>query len=321
MNDTPPPQLIRAAGTVPWRLGSDGLEVALVHRPAYNDWSWPKGKLEPGEMWPVAAVRETREEMGLHVRLNAPLPDATYGVPNNGKPRPKIVKYWAARVVGGNGKLLHEVDEVRWLPPKKASKLLTYDHDNEQLDVMVARFEAGTLDTAPLMFVRHALAVPRKQWKKRDQLRPLNADGAVQAKALAHLLTAYDVAKLVSSQSERCATTFRWTEKALHLRTFRTDRLTEEEFAAKPRRALRAIDDLATWSVKRGCASALCTHGPLIPSLLRHLAADADHGSAEFLRQAADENMHKGEAIAIHLQTRTKKRRVIAVESHKPLTP
>ena len=312
---------IRAAGTVPWRLGPEGLEVAVVHRPAYNDWSWPKGKLDKDEQWPVAAVRETSEEMGLVVRLCSPLPDAAYGVPNKGEPRPKVVKYWAARVIGGKGKLLHEVDEVRWLAPADAARRLTYERDAQQLDTLVARYEAGTLDTSALMFVRHALAVPRKQWKKRDQLRPLNADGVVQARALPPLLSAYGVSKLLSSSSERCATTFRWAEKAMHLTTTRSDRLTEEGFAARPGRARRALDDLTAWSVKTGHGSALCTHGPLIPTLLRHLAEDADDHASEILLRAAKDNMTKGEAIAVHLSPRTKNRRVVAVERHEPLTP
>ncbi len=315
------PGLIRAAGTLPWRLDSDGLEVALVHRPSYNDWSWPKGKLDNGELWPVAAMRETLEEMGLQVRLGAPLPDSTYGVANGNRPRPKIVRYWAARVLYGKGKLLHEVDEVRWLPPAEASRLLTYERDNQQLEALVARHEAGALDTAPLMFVRHALAVPRKQWKKRDQLRPLNSEGAVQARDMAPLLEAYGVNRLVSSSAERCATTFRWAEKSLRLTTTLTDRLTEEGFAAKPQRAVRALDDLTEWNITKGRGSAVCTHGPLIPPLLKHLAADADDAAAATLLAAAEDNMDKGEVIAIHLRSRSKKRRVVAVERHKPLTP
>lgn len=316
-----PADLIRAAGTVPWRLGPDGLEVALVHRPAYHDWSWPKGKLDKDELWPVAAVRETFEEMGLVVRLGPPLPEAAYGVANSGRPRPKIVRYWAARVVGGKGELVHEVDEVRWLAPAEAARTLTYERDNDQLEALVARHEAGTLDTAPLMFVRHALAVPRKQWKKRDQLRPLNSDGAVQAKALVPLLQAYGVNRLFSSSAERCATTFRWAEKAMHLSTTITDRLTEEGFAAKPRRGLRALDEVCDWAVQKGRGAAVCTHGPLIGTLLRHLAADADAAPADILLETAKTNMTKGEAMAIHLAPRTKTRRIVAVERHLPLTP
>ena len=74
------PSAIPAAGTIPWRIRRGELQVALIHRPRYRDWSWPKGKVDPGEDWPVTAVRETREETGLQARLGIPLPDATYTV-------------------------------------------------------------------------------------------------------------------------------------------------------------------------------------------------------------------------------------------------
>ena len=107
---------IRAAGTVPWRHRAGALEVALVHRPKYDDWSWTKGKLDADELWQVAAVRETLEETGLHVRLGMPLPPTAYRVlDRTGHPATKQVRYWAATVVGGVGSLENEIDEVVWL--------------------------------------------------------------------------------------------------------------------------------------------------------------------------------------------------------------
>jgi ADP-ribose pyrophosphatase YjhB (NUDIX family) len=88
----------------PGLAGRGELKVALVHRPRYDDWSWAKGKLDPGEEWPVAAVREVFEETGLHVRLGRPLPSAAYTVLSGSGPRvAKEVRYWAAEVVGGDG--------------------------------------------------------------------------------------------------------------------------------------------------------------------------------------------------------------------------
>ena len=93
--------VIPAAGTLPWRRRQGRLEVALVHRPKYDDWSWAKGKLDSGEEWPVAAERETEEETAVPVRLGRPLPAASYTVlDNKGVPTTKEVRYWAAAPTG-----------------------------------------------------------------------------------------------------------------------------------------------------------------------------------------------------------------------------
>jgi 8-oxo-dGTP pyrophosphatase MutT (NUDIX family) len=105
------PSVVRAAGVLPWRRKKGRLQVALVHRPRYDDWSWAKGKLDPGEEWPVAAARETDEETGLRVALGVPLPDSRYMLlGRDGTPDEKVVRYWAARVVGGKGRLVNEID-------------------------------------------------------------------------------------------------------------------------------------------------------------------------------------------------------------------
>ena len=201
---------IPAAGTVPWRRRRGQLEVALVHRPKYDDWSWAKGKLDPGEDWATAAVRETLEETSLEVTLGRPLPKAEYtGLDGSGEPGTKEVRYWAAEAVKTAGPLANEVDEVRWLDVAAASDRLDYSRDREQLRALVRADKAGTLTTWPLVLVRHAQAVGRGKWPKDDQLRPLDQVGTDRAADIAPVLAAYGVARLVSSPSLRCTDTLR----------------------------------------------------------------------------------------------------------------
>jgi 8-oxo-dGTP diphosphatase len=145
---------IDAAGTVPWRRRDGALEVALVHRPKYDDWSWAKGKLEAGEPWPVAAARETREETGLQVCLGLPLPPTTYRVlDKRGVPATKRVRYWAATVSGGTGALENEIDAVLWLDSLSAHERLDYAHDREQLRFLTRADASDLLVTWPLVLL------------------------------------------------------------------------------------------------------------------------------------------------------------------------
>jgi len=121
---------VKASGGVVWRRGERGLEVALVHRPRYDDWSFPKGKLDAGEGWEEAALREVEEEVGLRCRLGHELPPTSY---RDNKGRSKVVRYWMMEPLGGEFVPSDEVDEIRWLPASEAAKLLSYEHDRELL--------------------------------------------------------------------------------------------------------------------------------------------------------------------------------------------
>ena len=118
---------VEAAGGVVVRDGEAGTEVCVVHRPRYGDWSFPKGKLDPGESFEDAALREVEEETGLRCTLEAELPSTEY---RDSKDRPKIVRYWQMEVDEDPGfEPNDEVDELRWLPMAEAAELLTYDRD------------------------------------------------------------------------------------------------------------------------------------------------------------------------------------------------
>ncbi len=117
---------VTAAGGVVVR---DGL-VALVHRPRYDDWTLPKGKLDNGESFEEAALREVEEETGLRARLLRELPSVSYEV----RGRPKVVRYWLMEVESDEGFVANdEVDEVRWVEPAAARALLTYERDRDVL--------------------------------------------------------------------------------------------------------------------------------------------------------------------------------------------
>ncbi len=119
---------VKAAGGVVWRRGAGGIEVAVVHRPHRGDWSLPKGKLDPGESWEEAALREVEEEIGLRCKLGRELSPTSY---RDQKDRPKVVRYWLMEPESGEFEPNREVDEIRWLNPAAAADLLTYQHDKQ----------------------------------------------------------------------------------------------------------------------------------------------------------------------------------------------
>lgn len=309
--------VIPAAGTVPWRLRDGGLEVLLVHRPRYDDWSWPKGKLDEGEDWAAAAARETLEETGLAVALGPILPPAEYVVLDRwGRPGRKLVHYWAARVTGGTGRLENEIDAVEWLSPTEANKRLDYARDREQLLAVVRLHQEGALDTWPLAVVRHAKAVPRSAWSKDDRRRPLEPPGHARAGEIVPILRAYGVRRVESSSSTRCAQTLAPTAEALGRPLRLRDELSEEAYAADPGPARARFDRY----LRLGRPLAVCTHGPLLPDLLGRLVARVAEGAdgvrvAE-LRAAAVDGLDKGDVLVLHCTGDRSEATVVAAEWH-----
>jgi 8-oxo-dGTP diphosphatase len=134
-------RIVRAAGGIVWRRGSEGIDVVLVHRIAHADWSYPKGKLDPGEDETTAALREVLEETGLVPALGQDLGTIAY---RDLKGRPKIVRYYAMRAKGDTPlRPAHEIDEARWIPSERAGTVLTYDHDRRLLERLAPRRRAG----------------------------------------------------------------------------------------------------------------------------------------------------------------------------------
>jgi 8-oxo-dGTP pyrophosphatase MutT (NUDIX family) len=194
---------VRAAGAVVRRSAGSGSRVLLVHRPKYDDWSFPKGKLEPGEHALLAAVREVAEETALQVTLGRRLRPVHYD--NGGVP--KRVDYWVASVPGEPADFEPncEVDETAWLPASQAAARLSYERDLETL----AEFMAGPRQTVPLILVRHASAGNKSGWPGSDVSRPLDNRGTEDARALANLLRCFGAGRVVSGPAERCVATVR----------------------------------------------------------------------------------------------------------------
>jgi 8-oxo-dGTP diphosphatase len=119
---------VKAAGGVIVRSSENGREVAVIHRPKYMDWSLPKGKLEPGEGWLDAALREVEEETGYRCEASVDLPPVSY---LDRKGRRKLVRYWLMEPISGEFEPHGEVDELRWVERDPAVKLLSYPHDRE----------------------------------------------------------------------------------------------------------------------------------------------------------------------------------------------
>ncbi|MFB9597247.1 NUDIX domain-containing protein [Saccharothrix longispora] len=210
--------VIRAAGAVLWREGS----VAVVHRPRYDDWSLPKGKLDPGETVPAAAVREVREETGFHAVLGRYLCRVSYEAFG----KPKVVDYFSARAGSGAFEPNDEVDELRWLPIAEAAALVTGDNDRGVLE----RFAAEPADLATLLLVRHAKAGKRDNWPGDDDLRPLSSAGWRQAAGLRSLLPLWGPSRVHAAPRARCVDTVRGVADDLGVDVLPEPRLSEEGY-------------------------------------------------------------------------------------------
>jgi 8-oxo-(d)GTP phosphatase len=193
-------ETILAAGALVWRPAASGVEVLLVHRPRYDDWSLPKGKREPGEHLLLTAVREVFEETSVRPVLGPRLPTVEYLAAG----RPKRVDYWSALGPPILAAASHEVDAVSWVPLDQAPGRLSYPHDAAVLAALRPR------PTVPLILLRHASAGPRTERPDDGTKRPLDAEGAMDARLLAGLLACFaPSARVLSSPALRCIETVR----------------------------------------------------------------------------------------------------------------
>lgn len=255
---------VRAAGGVLWRPnGHGGVELALVHRPRYDDWSLPKGKLEPDEEPVLGALREVQEETGMIGRAGRRLGTSSYEVLLGQRWVTKKVDWWAIRALSGEFVANAEVDALRWCSPEEAKGQLTAGRDLSQVELMMR--DGWDLSTALLM--RHADAGGRADWPGHDDQRPLSAYGIAQAQALAGTLPAFGVTRVVTAPALRCAQTVAALAHRLGLVVEVEPLLSDAGYGADPQASLQALDALLAAD-----GAAVCSQGGALPALLADLA-------------------------------------------------
>ena len=279
--DTP---VIRAAGAVLWRYtASKKIEIALVHRPRYDDWSLPKGKVEEKESHIACAYREVLEETGYASIFGPQIGQAMYKVPE-GK---KVVRYWSAQAIGEPVGSIdkNEIDEILWLEEKEARKKLTLDDDRAIVDFFI---EFG-VQTTPLILLRHAKALKRDDWDGDDSDRPLDNLGQVQAKRLLPQFYPYSISEIHSSDAYRCMQTVEDLTRALDLNTIIGLDLSEDMYSKDKEAALDYVSTL----MQQGNRAVICSHNPILPKVLKKLV-----GKKYF--KELDSKLEPAEAWVIH---------------------
>jgi 8-oxo-dGTP pyrophosphatase MutT (NUDIX family)/phosphohistidine phosphatase SixA len=269
----PDDRVINAAGGVVWRTKSgdedpSDVEVAVVHRPRYDDWTIPKGKCGRSEPLVQCAIREVFEETGYRVRLGRYLGEAHYMKLSAGKERPKVVYYWSLRADGGLFTPTQEVDGLRWLSIDEARPSLTRSTDKEILD----RFSEGPIFTSTVLLVRHASAGSRSEWVGDDRARPLDAKGMEQAEQMVRLLSRFGVGRIISADFVRCVQTVEPLSEAIGIPIEEEPLKSELVYPGNEAAALEFVRSVGSPQ----SAVVISSQGGVIPDMLERLAKEDD---------------------------------------------
>ncbi|RKQ36971.1 NUDIX hydrolase [Kocuria tytonis] len=302
---------ILAAGCLCWRVLDGELQVLVIHRPRYDDWSWPKGKQDDGETLPETAVRELREETGLRITLGVPLGDSEYQV----RGHDKLVRYWAAEVspFAPAAPEDDEVDRMLWLPVPEARELLTNTDDRAPLDELSRLHSRGSLATRPVIVIRHAKAKPRSSWQRAEGDRPLAATGKRQALAVTRLLAAWQPQRVVTSPWLRCMSTVVPYAKKYNAKVKERPQLTEATHKRHPKRAAQVTEQL--FDTERSVV--LCTHRPVLPTVLKVLARHMPAAMAAELPDS-DPYLSPGQMIVLHMPRGSRRSPAVGFEIISP---
>ena len=275
--------LIQAAGAVLWRkIESGDLEIAIVHRPKYDDWSLPKGKVEAGESHISAGYREIQEETGYESIFGPEIGTVVYKLEG----APKEVRFWSARATEMTG---HpdplEVDQVEWLAPKKAKEKLTNKDERAIVDFFL---EFGA-DTFPIILLRHAKALKRTEWDGDDGDRPLEHRGQLQAKRLLPIYLPYGISEVHTSDALRCIETIDIMARLIEKTPIFSADLSEYGYAKDREAPLDYVQDL----MNRDISAIVCSHNPIIPKVVKKLV-----GKKYF--KSMDRELEPAQAIVLH---------------------
>lgn len=252
--------MIRAAGALLWRENSQlEIEIALIHRPRYGDWSLPKGKVDDGETTLQCAYREVFEETGVKAQFTRELGSVEYQESGESK----RVKYWAAKAPLSSQQFIvnEEVDEIRWLTPVDATTLASHDSDKS----IIENFISQEPRTDTLIILRHTKALERGDWDDLDSKRTLDEKGLQQAANLITHLAPFAIDEIYSSDYLRCVQTVTPLADVRNLRITEIPNLNEENFEIDPERSISFAN-----AVKQDEKNILlCSHNPVIPTMLR----------------------------------------------------
>ncbi len=261
MNNT-----IIAAGAVVWRQEKKEVQIALVHRPRYDDWSLPKGKQDGSESLISCAYRETLEETNLKVSFGPYIGDIEYFVADG----LKKVHYWSARLADDSPEFHsnEEVDLLEWHSFESAIEKVTRDSDRE----IIEKFVNTPFDSYPLIMLRHAKALAREEWQSEDDDRPLEQLGQQQARRMLSLYQVYGLTQIHTSDAVRCHDTVEQMAHALDIPLTITNKVSEYTWKKNKEKAIDYAKDL----IKINEPIILCSHNPVLPRMMEKLTKKID---------------------------------------------
>ncbi len=319
---------VRGAGAIIWRKKKGTTQVLIVHRPSWDDWSFPKGKVKGDESLHECCIREMREETGLNVVLGAPLGWQHYTIAGGKK---KEVRYWLATEVSKSHPVVKvrpkvrlapkkEVDEVRWVTLKQAKKMLTHEGDREILGHMRNLWSDDKHETVPLLFVRHARAMSRSVWKKEgdgaEATRPLTKTGYGRADSLVRVFTSYGVDRIISSPWKRCTDSVIPYAKATGFNVETMDELTEAAHEKSPKPVAALVKKLLRKEIR---ATVVCLHRPTLPTVMETLEGFTPQA---IMRQVPEKDpwLKTGEVMVAHVANRRGTTpTIVALEKIRPI--